>query len=56
MSMVEGNAVMRVVVSVNPECDAESADSLKLACNLPRWMSVLVMTCFRLSSVMVSQQ
>ena len=43
--MVEGSAVMRAVVSVNPECDAESADSAKLACDIPPRISVLVLTC-----------
>ena len=38
MSMVEGSAMMRAVVSVNPKCDAESADSAKPACDVPRLM------------------
>ena len=56
MSIEEGNAVMRAVVSVNPECDAERADSAKLAGDIPGWTLALVMTCSRLSSVTVSQQ
>ena len=44
-----GSAVMRAVVSVHPKCDAESADSAKLASDVPRLMSVLVMTSSRLS-------